>query len=130
MLMLSKKNRKKVIDMIRVEIKENQLLGSINLGNRLIKKLFLEKRKYQYIDLFGDWQIDSYYVFREDVLDIIKYIDFSNFNFSDVIVDDEIKNEIIISDIQKQQLTFSKNLYFNNSTDYMWRITGKRILKK
>ena len=129
-MILGEKNRKKVIDMIRVEIKEEQPLGSINLDNRLIKKLFLEKRKYQYIDIFGDWQIGSYYVFRDDVLDIVKYINFSSFDFGDVIVDDEIKNEIIISDIQKQELDFSKNLYFNNSTDYMWRVTGKRVLRK
>ena len=129
-MILGEKNRKKVIDMMRVEIKEEQPLGSINLDNRLIKKLFLKKRKYQYINFFGDWQTGSYYVFRTDVLDIVKYINFSNFNFSDVIVDDEIKNEIIISDIQKQELDFSKNLYFNNLTDYMWRVTGKRVLRK
>ena len=105
--MLSKKNIEKVINYIKEEVKEGQPLNSIKLSNHRLKKFFFEKKDYFYFDEFGDGQIYIYYTLRSNTLGVIKYLDFSDFNFTRVLLDDNEISIMALNDEQLEQVKFT-----------------------
>lgn len=85
----------------------------------------MEKRTHLYFDVFGDGRSERYYIFKEDVFDIIKYIDLSEIDFRNIIIHDELEKEIIINEKQKEQSIAKLESLFGSSRESISRVYGK-----